>query len=147
MVLEAAEWNCRKLMEQHGLLVKGWKFEWSNKKRSYGTCNYGLRTISLSTYLTIACTKEQVINTILHEIAHALVGSGHNHDDVWRRKAIEIGCDGQRCGSLEEEQRVKLKSKYLLKCEKCNHSIPRHKNMGTTYTHRYCGGTMRFISN
>src|SRR5690606_4367091 len=31
-----------------------------------------------------------------HEIAHALVGSRHGHDDVWRAKALAIGCSGSR---------------------------------------------------
>jgi SNF2 family DNA or RNA helicase len=34
----------------------------------------------------------EVVNTIHHEVAHALT-IGHGHDDVWATKAREIGCD------------------------------------------------------
>ena len=42
----------------------------------------------------MACD-EEVKNTLLHEIAHALVGPGHRHNRVWRQKAREIGCDAK----------------------------------------------------
>jgi hypothetical protein len=32
---------------------------------------------------------------MLHEIAHALVRIKHHHDKVWRKKALEIGCNGK----------------------------------------------------
>jgi predicted SprT family Zn-dependent metalloprotease len=35
-------------------------------------------------------------NTVLHEIAHAIVGAVHHHDNVWRDCAQRIGCDGNR---------------------------------------------------
>ena len=34
--------------------------------------------------------------SLLHEIAHALVGRKHNHDAEWKAKAREIGCTGER---------------------------------------------------
>ena len=42
----------------------------------------------------------EIEDTLLHEIAHALVGRRHHHDAVWRAKAREIGCTGQRCHSV-----------------------------------------------
>ena len=44
---------------------------------------------------------DEVLDTILHEIAHALVGPQHGHDAVWRAKAREIGCTGERCVSSD----------------------------------------------
>lgn len=41
-------------------------------------------------------------DTWLHEIAHALVGPDHGHDEVWRTKALAIGCDGKRTDDLPE---------------------------------------------
>ena len=34
---------------------------------------------------------DEVRDTILHEIAHALVGPGHGHDAVWKAKCVEVG--------------------------------------------------------
>jgi hypothetical protein len=45
------------------------------------------------------------MDTILHEIAHALVGARHGHDRVWRATALRIGCSGTRCVP-EEAPRV-----------------------------------------
>ena len=41
-------------------------------------------------------------NTLLHEIAHALAGHEHNHDEVWKATARSIGCDGCRCGHWQQ---------------------------------------------
>ncbi len=56
---------------------------------------------------------EEVKDTILHEIAHALVGKAHHHDDVWRAKALEIGCSGRRCHDLQFTP-----PRYLVTCER-----------------------------
>lgn len=34
------------------------------------------------------------MDTVAHEVAHALVGPAHGHDAVWRRKAVELGGSG-----------------------------------------------------
>ena len=39
--------------------------------------------------------KDQINDTILHEIAHALVGPGNGHNLKWKKKAKEIGCTGK----------------------------------------------------
>jgi hypothetical protein len=36
-----------------------------------------------------------VKNSILHELAHVLVGKGHGHDEIWFRKALDLGCKPQ----------------------------------------------------
>jgi predicted SprT family Zn-dependent metalloprotease len=85
------------LMEHHGLIQKGWKFEFDKGRRRFGVCKYRKKLIGLSKQLTELNSLETVKDTILHEIAHALVGIGHGHDHVWKNKAIEIGCNGKRC--------------------------------------------------
>lgn len=40
-------------------------------------------------------SKRRVRLVILHEIAHAMVGTSHGHDEVWKKKCLEIGGDGK----------------------------------------------------
>ncbi|MFE6966715.1 SprT-like domain-containing protein [Agromyces sp. NPDC057679] len=105
MDINAATALARKLMNEHGL--SDWHLALGSAERRMGSCHYRTTTIRLSRLYIAAAEERQVRNTILHEIAHALVGayvvrglsrvrSGHGPE--WKKKAIEIGCDGKRCG-------------------------------------------------
>ncbi len=83
------------LMAQHGL--SGWKLVLDNARTRAGVCRPGRREIGLSRILTGLHTEAEVRDTVLHEIAHALVGAEHGHDAVWRATALSIGCSGTRC--------------------------------------------------
>lgn len=96
MELVKAQRLAEKLIYKHNLDVKGWTFSFDNARRRFGCCKYRTKKITLSKILTLLNDEGRVKNTILHEIAHALT-PGHHHDWVWRQKAIEIGCDGNRC--------------------------------------------------
>lgn len=93
--LSEVERLATELMAEHGLA--GWSFGWDRAKTRAGLCNHTGRVISLSAVLTPHLSIETIRNTILHEIAHALVGSKHGHDWVWRRQARQIGCTATRC--------------------------------------------------
>ena len=121
MNLQEAKQLAIELMDEHGLLDKGWYFEYDTAKRRFGCCNYTKKRISLSAPLTNIRAPDKVKNTILHEIAHALVGRGNGHNGVWRSKAIEIGCNGERCSSD-----ARLKGKYRLECP-AGHIFHRHR--------------------
>lgn len=99
MELSAALKLGRELMAAHGL--SDWSFGLDRAKTRAGVCRPAKREISLSAHLTRLHPEDEVRDTILHEIAHALVGPGHGHDRVWRAKALAIGCSGQRCTSAE----------------------------------------------
>ena len=88
------------LMAQHGL--QDWHVTFDNARARFGVCRPSRRQIGLSRHLTSLSEEDEVRNTILHEIAHALVGSEHGHDEVWRAKALAIGCDGKRTDDLPE---------------------------------------------
>lgn len=113
------------LMNQHGLINQNWSFEFDNAKRRFGVCRFNSKRIGLSKHLVGLNDEARVTNTILHEIAHALVGPGHGHDNVWRRKAIEIGCDGNRCVSSDKIKTPE--SKYIAECNCCKKVYKRHK--------------------
>ncbi|WP_067779501.1 SprT-like domain-containing protein [Actinomyces vulturis] len=82
------------LLSQHGL--HDWAIQFDHARRRAGQTNYRYRIIQLSGPLMDLYSVEEVRETILHEIAHALVGPDHGHDAVWRAKAKEIGSTGER---------------------------------------------------
>jgi len=57
-----------------------------------GLCSYKDKAIIINAHHVDIHDDESVIDTIKHEIAHALVGHTHGHDEVWKAKAKEIGC-------------------------------------------------------
>ena len=113
------------LMREHKLLNMGWTFEFDNARRRFGVCRYRTKRIGLSKHLVSLNDEASVKDTILHEIAHALVGGGHGHDHVWRSKAIEIGCNGKRCYSSNEVETPE--SRYIATCDGCGKVHKRHK--------------------
>jgi predicted SprT family Zn-dependent metalloprotease len=85
----------RQLLDEHGLT--DWDLRFDRAKTRAGVCRVGRREIGLSAPLTRLHPVEEVRETLLHEIAHALVGPGHGHDDVWRRQVVAIGGSPRRC--------------------------------------------------
>ncbi|MBU2671051.1 SprT-like domain-containing protein [Actinoplanes bogorensis] len=82
-------------MAQHRL--SGWTLVFDNAKTRAGACRSDRREIALSRHLMALYSPGQVTETVLHEIAHALAGPRHGHDQRWRTIARRIGCSGQRC--------------------------------------------------
>lgn len=71
-----------------------------------GKCSYDKRTIFLSAHHIDTHPTEDVIETINHEIAHALT-PGHNHDNIWAKKALECGCKStDKCGPALSMQAI-----------------------------------------
>lgn len=83
------------LLLEHGLTR--WRVELDGAKRRAGVCRFADQVIGLSAPLTELHGEEEVRDTVLHEIAHALVGPSHGHDRIWRATAVRIGCSGARC--------------------------------------------------
>ena len=89
----------RRLLREHGL--DDWTIVADRAKTRAGVCRFGRRQIGISAPITALHDEAEVVDTILHEIAHALVGPSHGHDAVWRAKARAIGCSGERCVSSD----------------------------------------------
>ncbi len=106
---EVAE-RARGLLDRHGL--QDWGFRFDEGIRRAGSCRYRPPTISLAQGFALAADGPEIEETLLHEIAHALVGSQHHHDARWRAKALEIGCSGQRCHELRFTP-----PRYIVRCE------------------------------
>jgi hypothetical protein len=90
-----------------------WSFQVDNGRKRAGSFQYETLVFSLSYEFAKHAPEEEIQDTLLHEIAHALVGKAHNHDEIWRTKAIAIGCSGCRCHNL----RCTL-PRYIVHCER-----------------------------
>ena len=116
-------------LQKHGLLEHGWKFRWHNKKVALGTCIYNRKLIYLAEWYVELNDKDEVMDTILHEIAHALAyhrhGSvGRGHGRVWKSVCREIGAKPERC-SKDKLNKPKNHHKYVDKC--CGTEYKRHR--------------------
>jgi hypothetical protein len=60
-----------------------------------GYCFSEYKLIWIAPYLIKNHPPEQICDTILHEIAHALT-PGAGHGNAWVKKAKELGCTGRR---------------------------------------------------
>lgn len=111
----------RHMLAQHGL--KGWSVGLDRAKTRAGACHYSRKLITLSGPLTRLHSEDDVRDTVLHEIAHALVGPRHRHDAVWRAKALEIGCTGQRCVPVDAPR---VSGDWVGTCPS-GHEVHRHR--------------------
>ena len=100
--------EARGLMDRHGL--GEWTLGFIAARGKLGECRPLHRHIGLSRYHAVTGSPEQVTDTVLHEIAHALAGPGAGHGPAWKAIARRIGatprsgvhdCDGTVHGREE----------------------------------------------
>jgi len=121
MNLYDAKCGIRRTMDQHGL--EDWSFSFDNAKRRFGRCDGTMKKITMSRYLVELNDWDEVRQTALHEIAHALVGPSHGHDRVWLEKARELGHTGERCCSPAHIP----ESRYVGTCPSCGKEFRRER--------------------
>jgi predicted SprT family Zn-dependent metalloprotease len=115
---EAVSIACQ-LLKEHGLASLGWRFRFDSAAARGGLCNHKRKMISVSWELTERNGMSFFMNTVLHEIAHALVGPGHHHDATWRKMALAIGATPERCHHAEPRWR------FVGTCPRCFFQIGR----------------------
>lgn len=131
MKLEAAEKLAHKLLRKHKL--NNWYFYFDQAKKRFGSTIDG--RISISAPLTKLNSKAEFTNTMLHEIAHALVGIQHGHDVVWKRKAIQIGCDGYRLGWYKTPE---TRAWTRITCKRCKKTWTNFLAPNFSLKNRHC---------
>lgn len=109
--------------------LHNWSFEFMNSKRCFGRCYYYTHIIKLSKHLTLANSQEQVLNCLLHEIAHALVPLQSGHNSEWRKIALSIGNDAK---SQYDPSQVVTNKKWIGICPDCGFQAKRHNRRKNT---------------
>ena len=135
--IESVAKQARALLDEYGL--KKWRFKFDPSTRRAGCCNYRDQLISISFELARTGSDADIRDTLLHEIAHALVGKRHNHDALWKAKARAIGCSGERT------HRFKLSTpRYHINCEnRCFPAQPAQRR-NPRLVCRTCGGKLLY---
>jgi predicted SprT family Zn-dependent metalloprotease len=108
------------MMAHYGL--SEWRLRLDHARRRAGQCDYTNKIISLSRHYVRYAEENHIRDTLLHEIAHALVGPFHGHDAVWRKKAREIGCTATRCHTLTFSH-----AKWKMRCPNGCFEAERHR--------------------
>ena len=130
----------RSKMDKYGLC--DWKLELDYAKVRAGACHFTEKKISFSRHFLKNADQLNINDTILHEIAHALVGPMHGHNRVWKNMAKKVGCSAKRCHTLEFseykwirfctnycwEQKVHRRKLNLI-CKKCGSPVKYQQNI------------------
>lgn len=98
-------------LDKHGLLAKGWSHHLIDEgpRNRMGYCSDSKRQIvSNAHYIRYGLNAEQIVDTIRHEIAHALDGrtrysrTGRRmvHDAHWRMLARHVGANPRATGNM-----------------------------------------------
>lgn len=113
------------LLRVHGLTAKGWQFEiHHSSKRVCGKCIFRAyppkkKVVLYRTYLKHN-PDDQIINTIKHEIAHALAyekygRAGGGHGAAWREMCAVVGIKPERLNYNAK----RLEKRYIAICGHC----------------------------
>jgi len=127
----------------------GWRFGFANTGRRLGVCKFRKCLIQLQTYYAEHNPPAEVMETVLHEIAHALAGPKHGHDAVWQSIARSIGCKDIKAVSTDPDIITKP-GKYQARCLNCDKTYSLHRKPGISSRHycRRCGrldGALTFV--
>ena len=121
-----------------------WSFGFDLATSRGGVCRAAEKRIGLSVSYCHRAARAEIVDTLLHEIAHAIVGVRHQHDAVWRAKAREIGCSAERCHAVDHtparwvgacgcgkrwlRQRLSRNLRLGARCGSCNGEISWRRN-------------------
>lgn len=80
-------------------------------------------------------TDRDILNTLIHELSHAVVGVKHGHDDLWKSTNLQMGGDGQEM--CLKEFREDYHFNYTIVCTNgCKHW--RHRLRKDVWENRRC---------
>jgi len=117
------------MLKEHG--VTNYAVKISNTRRSIGRCiksrKRGSVLIELSGFFWDHLSEEGALDTIKHEVAHAIAPHGAGHNRVWKAIATKLGArpdvkSGDWKFKPGARESFVAKRKYRLTCRVCNYS-------------------------
>lgn len=129
------EWEIQK--EKWSL--QGWELKFSSQKRHLGYCRPRKKIISISKAFMETNPLHVMVDTLLHEIAHALhyIESGKtNHNNGWKKYAVKVGCEPRRCATGEGLSMPE--GKYVGVCPVCKKVTHFYRKVRRSYSCSHC---------
>ena len=128
-----------RLLRFHNL--DGWTVKLRTYARTLGKCKYARKLILIDRFHVANDSYVQIMDTLHHEIAHALVGPGHGHNDVWQDAARKLGATPTACAEIGSVKRPP--ARWSGKCPACGVVVKRWRKppKGRQYYHVKCGQT------
>lgn len=123
MDLKELEAIASREMTKHGL--QGWSFGFAKTKRRLGACKFRLNRIEIARYYAQNSPQETVLDTLLHEIAHALAGPAAHHGPAWKATAIRLGAIPRACETSDKA--VVKPGDWQTTCPACKKTIHRYR--------------------
>ena len=123
--LNQVESLAKSLLHKHGL-DHDWTFKFNRMVNNAGLCKHSVQTIFIGKpYATFVRDIEAVKNTLLHEIAHAIAGPRHGHDEVWRQIFLRIGGNGKAKTKLPNaKEYFEHNARWMGVCPVCGKQYP-----------------------
>lgn len=127
---EWAETEANKLLNYYkaaGHIDHSWMFAWTRGKRTLGLCKHLDKKICLSKHYVSTASKDHILDTIKHEIAHAIVGPGQNHNAKWKSACNITGANKKPCQANDMD--FLIEGKHIAECPICKHEFHFHRRL------------------
>jgi len=105
--------------------LHGWTFGFAKTKRRLGVCKYRTKRIEIADYYARNSPQKSVLDTLMHEIAHAIAGPGAGHGPAWKAVAIRLGATPRACDNSDET--VVKPGDWQATCTVCKKTFHRYK--------------------
>lgn len=125
MNLRDIETQAKALMNLHN--VGHLTFGFDNGKRRIGATHFmaGVPVkITLSKHFAALLTPDEIRETVLHEIAHAIAGHKAGHGPAWKAAAIRVGAKPERCATAVT---ARPEAAVQGKCPNCDFVHQQHR--------------------
>jgi predicted SprT family Zn-dependent metalloprotease len=133
------------LLVQHGLYNEGWVARLGKGQNRLGVCQYKTKIIRISRHHIQNATDAEIIDTIRHEVAHAIAAKQGDrlHGPIWQSVALKLGANPRPTAKVSYQIAQRTR-KYLLTCTVCNRVMQRRANRVSAQRlqrlfHRQCG--------
>ena len=105
--------------------LRGWTFGLTGTKRPLGVCKYRAKRIEIAEFHARNNPPSTVLDTLRHEIAHALAGPAAKHGPAWKAVAVCLGATPRACDDSPET--VVTPGDWRATCLTCTKTYHRYR--------------------